>query len=418
VAVGSVTEMAQETNFHAKIQPPAGIFAQGEMRFVWHAQARLFGPDGQEASRVAQAAPVIPPQPAPQALAVAFAAAEAGIAFRIGGPPDAPAPGTVPMFETLTGGSTGAPRRIRRTQGSWIASFRVNAGLFGIAPGMAVAVPGDLGHSLPLYAALEALHLGADLHLLGGLRPDRQVQALAVRRATVLYATPSQVRALTGGAPNLHLRQLVIGGGALDPALRAAFGRGFPNAAIATFYGAAETSFVTLSRSASDGAGAPYPGVCVALRDLAPDGAGEVWVQSPYLADGYAGDPGALRQNGGWVGTGDWGRWQEGALHILGRSDRRVRIADQSVFPEEIEAFIASLPGVADVAVLPVPDPRRGQVLVAVLRGDPDRAATILGATRKHFGPLAAPRRLHWRDDWPLLASGKPDIAHLLAALS
>lgn len=412
---GEVPEMM---NFQTKIQPPAGIFAQGETRFVWHPQARLFGPDGAEHASAGLALAVIPAQPAASAVQAAFAAAAAGVAFRIGGPAEPPLSGPVPMFETLTGGSTGTPRRIRRTQASWIASFRINAEMFAISPGTAVAVLGALSHSLALYAAIEALHLGADLHLLGGLRPDRQMQALAARRVTVVYATPAQLSLLAEAGGVACVRQIVVGGGALAAGLRARLAEAVPAARIATFYGAAETSFVAMSHTDQDAAGLPYPGVAIDLRTIGPDGSGEVWVQSPYVAAGYGGPPGAARWADGWVTAGEWGRWCHGALLLVGREDRRVRIADQSVFPEEIEAFLGTLAGVVDVAVIARADLRRGQVLEAVLRGDPAKAAAILRAARTRFGPLAAPRALHWRQDWPLLPSGKPDLARLCAEAS
>jgi long-chain acyl-CoA synthetase len=366
---------------------------------------------------------VIAERPVVAALQAAFAATEAGRNFRIGGgaarvPQDTP----TPMFETLTGGSTGTPRRIWRTQASWVRSFGVNADLFGIGPGIMVAVLGHLSHSLALYAAVEGVHLGAGVHLLAGMQPGRQARAIAARRIGILYATPVQLRLLLDAArgPVLQTAHVIVGGGALDAPLRGKLGLMFPNAVIHGFYGAAETSFVALS-SASDTpgtAGMPYPGVRIALRDgegaAAGDGPGEVWVQSPYLANGYAGaDFGSARWKDGWVSVGEWGRMDAGQLIILGRASRMVRIADQSVFPEEIEAFLLGQPGVQDAAIVARPDMRRGHVLEAILRGDPSGARAILMAAKSRFGPLAAPRRVHWRQDWPQLPSGKTDLARL-----
>ena len=140
-------------------------------RFRWHPKARLFGADGTSSARAKGRARSCPTARLSPRLGSAVAAA--GTAFRIGAP-DQPPPAarSQPVFETLTSGSTGPPRRIRRTQASWTASFAVNAG-FGIGPGARVAVPGRLVHSLSLYGAVEGLHLGAEVHLLDGLRPDR-----------------------------------------------------------------------------------------------------------------------------------------------------------------------------------------------------------------------------------------------------
>ncbi len=405
--------------------------AQNGGRFCWHPSARVFGPDGvgHGAAHVTPQA-VIAEKPSLLALQTAFASAAAGVTFRIGATDaDAPAPSETPAFETLTGGSTGSPRRILRSQASWTASFLINAPRFGIAPGAGVAVLGSLSHSIALYAALEALHLGADLHLFAGCSPARQCRDMRSRGVATLYATPVQLRLLaeSGPPPVTTLRHLVVGGGALDPGLRARLFHLFPTARVHTFYGAAETSFIALSdNDTPDGAaGPPYPGVDIRVQlpdgTPAPDpaGPGEVWVRSPYLAMGYAGpDAGSARWVDGWVSVGEWGHLSHGHLHILGRASRMIRIADQSVFPEEIEAFLATQPGIRDAAVIACPDPRRGQVLEAVLRGDTRVEQAVLAAARQRFGLMAAPRRAHWRTDWPLLPSGKVDLAAIDAALT
>ncbi len=317
----------------------------------------------------------------------------------------------MPMFETLTSGSTGAPRRIRRSHASWIASFAVNAARFGIGPGARVAVLGRLVHSLSLYGAMEGMHLGAEVHLLDGLRPDRQRAALADWRVTHLYATPAQLRLLTErpGAACPSLAVILVGGSKLDTGLRAALVGLAPAARIVEFYGAAETSFITLADEATPegSVGQAYPGVTLDLRD------GLVWVKSPYLFEGYAGDPGGARWQDGWLSVGEAGRLEAGYLILLGRAGRMVTVADQNVFPEEIEALLERFPGIRHAAVLPRPDPRRGSVLIAVVQGDRAQEPDILVALRRALGPLKTPKALIWRQEWPMLASGKTDLAAL-----
>ena len=355
------------------------------------------------------------------AAALVAALAGQGRAFRIGGAGAvAPLPG---LFETLTGGSLGAPRRILRRQASWCASFAVNAGLFGIGPGARVAILGRLSHSLALDGAIEGVCLGAEVHLLGGMRPDRQARSLAARGIGVVYATPAQLRQVVEAGVRLpDLRDVIIGGAKLDMALRAGL-QGLAGAArVHEFYGAAETSFITLAQDGDDpdSVGRPYPGVEVALRDskgrdVAPGGQGEVWVKSPYLFEGYVGeDRGAARWHEGWLCVGEVGQWAAGGVLILrGRAGRMVTIADQNVFPEEIERLIEGLPGVARVAVVPVHDVARGSVLVALVQGDAGQEAAILAAMRARLGPMIAPKALIWQQDWPILPSGKTDLAAL-----
>ncbi len=384
-------------------------------RFRWHSEARLFGPDGTEAPRGSATAAVLADRPGPIALAGALASAMRGEPFRIGatdlGPPD-PA-GSVPVFETLTSGSTGAPRRIRRTQASWTASFAVNAGQFGIEPGTVVAIPGRLSQSLALYGALEALHLGATLHLLDGLRPDRMGAAIARQRVEILYATPAQLRLLLDapGPPAPALRLVLCGGAKLDPGTVAALAARYPGASLREFYGTAEASFISIWDAASPphSVGLPYPGVEIDLRG--PPGAFQVWVRSPYLFQGYAADSGPATWQDGWLSTGEIAHWQGPHLVLDGRIDRMVTVADQNVFPEEIERFLLAQPGVTRAAAVPRPDGKRGQVLDAIVEGGD--AEALLLACRQSLGPIKAPRRLHRAADWPLLPSGKTDLAAL-----
>lgn len=173
------------------------------MRFRWHEAARLYGPDGAETEPVpAEIAPdgpllAIPEAPGPEAIAMAMAAAAVGRGFCLHPAGRAPEGSGVPeTLECLSSGSTGAPKRVVRRQASWLASHRVNADLVGIGPGDICGALGAASHSLTLYAAVEALCLGADMHLLGGLRPDRQARRLAEAGVTVLNATPTQLRML------------------------------------------------------------------------------------------------------------------------------------------------------------------------------------------------------------------------------
>ena len=88
-----------------------------------------------------------------------------------------------------------------------------------------------------------------------------------------------------------------------------------------------------------------------------------------------------------------------------------VQIADQMVFPEAVETVIAAhtrLP----CAVLPREDALRGQHLVAVVETAAKElsAEEIIANCRAALGTLAAPRRVFFNSDLPLLPSGKIDL--------
>ncbi len=362
--------------------------------FTWHPAARLAG-DGRVLAGPGTPARLVTDQRPTDALAACFG----GHPFRIGG--EGPLEAGPGAFETLTGGTTAAPRRIRRTQASWIASFPVDADRYGIGPGVVVGIPGRLSQSLALYGALSGLHLGATVVV------DARQAAAA---AQVLWVTPTQLRLLS--APMPALRQVVCGGGPVTPATLAHLARVAPQARLTAFYGAAEASFIAAADAdmAAEGlAGRAYPGV--ALRVGAPDGfPGPILVQSPYLFDGYASDPGPATWVGGWLSVGEWGVLQDGVLRLLGRVGRMVTVADRNVWPEAVEDWLIRQPGIAAAAALARPDAARGHVIEAAWQGAGDDRA-LIRAARLALGAHAAPRRIVWLADWPLLPSGKTDLA-------
>lgn len=331
-------------------------------------------------------------------------------------PPGAGRPG---YFRTRTGGTTGRAKTIRRTHASWIASFEVNRDAFDLTSSDVYAVPGALAHSLALYAMVEAAHIGADIHHLAGLSPRAQAQAIEAAGATILYATPTQLGLLAAQARVLSsVRHVICGGGPLPQGAEGRIARTFPGAAVTVFYGAAETSFIAWGRGdrPAGSVGTAYPGVEIRLAP-GPDGTGEIMVRSPYLFEGYAeGQSAETRWSDGFLTVGEMGRMDDaGNLFIAGRRSRMVTVADQNVFPEDVEALLLRDAAVDLCAVLARPDARRGNVLIAVVAGRPDPAveARLISLCRAAFGPLVAPRRVIMVGDFPMTPSGKPDLSRL-----
>lgn len=323
------------------------------------------------------------------------------------------------QFATLTGGTSGQPKGIKRSQASWICSFEANSEQFGYAAGDSIAVLGALSHSLALYGILEGLHLGLDVHALPSLTPSHQSSALARHRSTILYATPTQLRLLPATAQLPDLRMILCGGGALTDAVHRHIATVAPNAVVHQFYGAAETSFVTIgdTHTPSGSVGRAYPNAKIEVRDPDAAGTGVIWISSPYLFDGYLdGHSPHTRRDGDWMTVGEYGTLDAaGYLFLRGRAGRMVNIADTAVFPEELEAHIGTLKGVTHCAVLARADAMRGHHLVAVLDGpdSPRMRNRLLRHCKEHN--LVTPRAVLFLDPFPLLPSGKPDLQRIAA---
>jgi len=100
------------------------------------------------------------------------------------------------------------------------------------------------------------------------------------------------------------------------------------------------------------------------------DDGGELWVRSPVLFDGYFADLDATAEVlvDGWCRTGDLAEVDpDGYLTIVGRARDVIRTGGETVAPAEVEAALAGHPGIADVAVVGLPDERWGEIVCAVV---------------------------------------------------
>jgi len=121
--------------------------------------------------------------------------------------------------------------------------------------------------------------------------------------------------------------------------------------------------------------GRPRTGMEVAIFDAdmnrVPTGEiGEICVRGPSVLAQYYNNPEATAKalRGGWFHTGDLGRLDErGLLYITGRESDMYISGGSNVYPREVEEILLEHPEVLEVAVLGVPDPKWGEVGVAVV---------------------------------------------------
>ncbi len=316
-------------------------------------------------------------------------------------------------------GSTGYAKTIRRTPDSWIRSFEMDQEMFGLSSADVYASLGTLSHSLTLFAAVAACHIGADLAMLGNMAPRGQIAGLERLDASVLYATPAQLRLLLRageGRALTGIRLIFSSGGKLDQPTRAALGILFPQAEVQEIFGATETSYITLAGpDAPEGSvGRAYPGVELRLTEMDAAGVGEIWMRSPFLFDGYAeGHSAETRWEGDWLTIGEMG-WigADGNLYPKGRRNRMVTVADKNVFPEEIEGVLMRVEGVELAVALALPDALRGHRIVAVIQGTAE-GNKLRHLCRQEIGDHAAPKEIRQLDTLPMLPGGKPDLRAL-----
>lgn len=328
-----------------------------------------------------------------------------------------------------TSGSTGMAKFALLPASALLASARATHARLGGPGNWLLALPPY--HIAGLQVLVRSLDAGTApvvLELTGGFRPEQFVAAagrMKGRWPRYTALVPTQlVRLLdtagdqTAGVVGAALAALcsfdavLIGGAATAPSLlqraRDAGVRAVPT------YGMSETC-----------GGCVYDGRPLNGVRVRTDDEDRVHLAGPVLARGYLGDPErtaaafAIDSVGTrWFRTDDLGEVRDdGALHILGRADDVITTGGLKVNPAVVEAVLAGCPGVAQVVVVGVPDPRWGETVVAVVVPDPGVGAPSLDRLRAQVAasvaPFAAPTRIVVVDRLPLRGPGKPDRAAL-----
>jgi O-succinylbenzoic acid--CoA ligase len=225
------------------------------------------------------------------------------------------------------------------------------------------------------------------------------------------------------------LRAVLVGGGPIPPALvERARAAGLP---LLLTYGLTEAcSQVTTERPGeADGrtAGAPLPGLEVRIlaaddRPVAAGEEGTITVRGPTLMRGYLDDDAATAEvlRAGWLLTGDIGRLDAaGRLTVFARRTDLILAGGENVYPAEVEAVLATHPGVAEVAVVGRPDPRWGQVPVAVVVPRPAASLEDLFSwARARLAAFKVPAEVFPATSLPRTAAGKVDRAAVQAVVT
>jgi long-chain acyl-CoA synthetase len=226
-------------------------------------------------------------------------------------------------------------------------------------------------------------------------------------------------RSQPGGA-GWSLRGSVAGGMALVPVIGERWTT-MTRTPIYQGYGLTETSPVAtlnpFQRPKLDSIGVPVPGTDVRLvdsdgRDVPKGEPGELWVKGPQVMPGYWQRPDETARvlKDGWLATGDIARMDEDDyIQIVDRKKDMILVSGFNVYPNEVEAVLATHPGVADCAVVGVPDDETGEIVVAfVTKKDP---SVTEDAIRQHckqaLTGYKVPRIVVFKNDLPKSNVGK-----------
>jgi long-chain acyl-CoA synthetase len=349
--------------------------------------------------------------------------------------PTAPESIAVLLF---TSGTTGPPKAaiLRHRH---LCSYILNSVEFGSADeGTAALVSVPPYHVAGVAAILSSVYSGRRIVQLPNFSPDAWLTLAREERVTNAFVVPTMLARIvdaiesSGGVELPRLRSLSYGGGkmaraVIERAIRLLPGTDFTNA-----YGLTETSS-TISilgpedhRAALDSddprvrrrltsVGRPIPGIEVEIHDeagnpVATGERGEIAVRGEQVSGDYLGRSSTV-DAGGWFRTRDGGFLDaDGYLFVEGRIDDIIVRGGENLSPGEIEDVLARHEGVADCAVVGIPDEEWGEAVAAVVVPRSDAAPSteeLRSWVREHLRSSRTPQRIEFRSALPYNETGK-----------
>src|SRR6202453_64666 len=256
--------------------------------------------------------------------------------------------------------------------------------------------------------------------------PLRTLQAIEQHRITVLPGPPTIYQTLLDHPARRDydlssLRFAVTGAATVPIVLVERMQSELDIDIVLTAYGLTEANgMATMCRADDDAVtvattcGRPFADFELRIDSPGSGEAGEVLLRGPNVMLGYLDDPEATAaaiDADGWLHTGDIGAVDErGNLRITDRLKDMYICGGFNVYPAEVEQVLARLEGVADAAVIGVPDERLGEVGRAFLVTGPGASLdeqAVIAYTREHLANFKAPRSVRFVDVLPRNAGGK-----------
>ncbi len=334
------------------------------------------------------------------------------------------------MVQMYTSGTTGFPKGVELNHTSMLACVRSMMGLTAWEPNEVALVTAPLFHTAGSAWANCALQSGGTIVLLREATPASILHALEEHRVTQALLVPAVIQMALqspdcGSKDFSSLKRMLYGASPITlPVLRQA---------LATFgcemeqgYGLTETVGPVAMLRPDDhldddhlqSCGRAVPGAEIRIvdkngHDCVTGDVGEIVVSGVQVMNGYWNRPEdtAKTIKDGWLHTGDAGYCDDdGYLYIHDRLKDMILSGAENVYPAEVERVLEGFPGVAEVAVIGVPDELWGEAVIAVVVAESGATLSeneIIEFARKHVARFKCPKSVDIVESIPRNPSGK-----------
>jgi long-chain acyl-CoA synthetase len=341
-----------------------------------------------------------------------------------------------------TGGTTASPKAVMLTHRNLVANaMQLRAWSRGWDGTESVLGVLPFFHAYGLTVCALASFVGAStIHLYPRFEIKPVLDLIERERINLVPAVPAMIAAFNRELQKQprdlsFIRAVISGASAMDKTVRQRF-ESFGAQQIVEGYGLTEASPVTHvtpldERDHTGTVGLPLPDTEARIMDQAtgleelPTGTvGELVVRGPQVMKGYFQNPEetARALRGGWLYTGDLARRDgDGYFTIVDRKKDIIKTSGFLVFPAEVEEVLGTFPGVAEAAVIGVPDTERGEIIQALVvprKGSHIDVAALESHCQQYLGKQKRPKRIEIVAELPKNFLGKVQRRRLRETLA
>ena len=340
---------------------------------------------------------------------------------------------TDPCIFQLSGGTTGIPKLIPRTNNDYAYNSKVAAKVTQVEADSVLLLVLPIAHNLPLACpGIQGFFFnGAKVVLHANTRPGEIFSLIAQHRVTHLKVVPALLIRLIND-PSIEqydlssVKLIQSGGQRMQPEVREKTKQLFTHAFVQENFGMSEGTLMFVRHDDSDEAKLETCGrpVCeddeVLLLDdegkEVPDGeVGELTVRGPYTLRGYFGVPEYNARQftpDGFYRSGDLMRRHPSGNYVVeGRKKDLINRGGEKISAEEVENLILGHPSVQNVACVPMPDANMGEKMCAYVIRKPGASLTLVELVEflltKEIAKFKLPERLETLEEFPVSTFGK-----------